>query len=166
MSCEEVQRRLDEAALGRTEFAETDRDHAAACSACGAQLRFLTELAAELDGVVVPALPAAALEAARSQALWALGEERALRGYARDVARALAVALVALPVAVVHGWLVARGAVALLGGVLPVLLLDWLGAVYFGSTALVLGVVYGSIPLLVLWARRQEIRRQAALEPA
>ncbi len=160
MSCEAVQRRLEEALAARREPAAGDHAHAEGCSACAAHRRFLVELTAELDALVVPPLAPAVLAATRERAAGALRERAAWRGFGRELAAAVALALVALPVAVAHGLLVARGASALLGAWVPAPVLSWLGLVYFGSVALAFGVLYGSLPLAVAFSRR--MREEAA----
>jgi hypothetical protein len=77
-----------------------------------------------------------------------------VRGLAREVVAALAVLALALPVVVGHAWLVAEGAIALLGGLLPPLVLEGLGVVYFGSLALAVGALYALLPLWVAVVRR------------
>lgn len=160
MSCEEIQQHLDQAILARRSPDAADRSHVEGCASCGAHRSFLLALAADLEAQRVPAPQPAVLAAGRRRAVQALRERREMQGFLRELVRPLALGLLALPVALVHGFLVARLASALLAGWLPGPLLGFLGVLYFGSLALALGVLYGSIPVAVTLARR------ARLEPA
>jgi len=82
---------------------------------------------------------------------------RALLG---ELALAVAVLALGLPVTFAHAWLVAEGAAALLGGWVPPVVLEGLGVVYFGSLALAVGALYAFVPLWVASVRRA--RREAA----
>ncbi len=163
MSCEAVQERLSELALARAlddeaRWEARDRAHVADCAECTAHARFLRRLAAELDALPAPAPDAALLARVRARS------ERALRarsrppalgaGFGLELAGALALALLALPFVAGHAWLVVQAAGAWLAPWLPGPVLTWLGVVYFGSLALVLGAGYGSIPAAVHYARR------------
>jgi len=163
MSCEEVQERLTEALLAHAAPAPEDGTHAQGCGSCGAHARTLREVAEYLAGVHVPALRAPALEACETRALRVLRAQRAarapapLRGLGPDFLRAALLALLALPVAVGHAWLVAWAGSALLGSWLPGPVLGWLAVLYFAPVALALGVLYGAIPLAVVAGKRRPL---------
>jgi hypothetical protein len=161
VSCAEVQSRLAEAVLSRASVGSADRRHAERCAECGAELGFLKALGAALDAVPEPSLSEPALANCKFQALRALRARRVPAGFGRALARALAPALLALPLIVGHAWLVARGASALLGSWLPEAALLWLAGVYFGSLALGLGTLYGSIPVLVALAQQRRLEERA-----
>jgi hypothetical protein len=160
MSCEGVQERLDDLALARAldggDAAEL-RDHAAQCTACGAHLRFLHELGAALEEPAVLPVSAGVLAAAQRRAARVLRAREAPRGLGRELAAALAVALLALPLVVAHAVLVVEGASWLLSAWVPEPVLAWLGAVYLASLALGVGALYGIIPLAVAWRRRSRV---------
>jgi hypothetical protein len=161
VSCDTVQEQLDELALAGAldaagEAAEA-RAHARGCPACGAHLGFLRALAGELADPaaapvpVRPAVVAAAQERAR-RALRA-GEVRS-PALGRELAVALALAVLALPLVVGQAYVVVEGGAWLLASWLPEPLLVWLGVAYLGSLGLAVGALYASIPLVVAWRRR------------
>ena len=160
-SCDAVQERLVEAFLGHEAASGADAAHAGACAACGAHVRQMQGLAARLDALQVPPLRVSALSACEASALRVLrARSRAhapapLRGMGRDLLRAAALGLLALPVAVGHALFVAWAGNALLGPRVPAPVLAWLGAFYFVPVVLGLGVLYGAIPLAVAVGRRR-----------
>jgi hypothetical protein len=79
------------------------------------------------------------------------------RGLLGEVAAAIAVLTLALPLVLAHAWLVAEGAAALLGGWLPPVVLEGLGVFYFGSLALAVGTLYALLPLWVATLRRARL---------
>lgn len=161
MSCESVQEALAGAAGD-----PAVRAHLAGCAACAAHERFLRALAAAFDAEAAPALAPELLARTQTRAA------RALRAHApaparsllREVVAALAVMALALPLVLAHAWLVAEGALALLGGILPPLLLEGLGVVYFGSLALAVGTLYALLPIWVATVRRARTERASPLE--
>ena len=163
MSCEALRARLDEALLAHAAPSAEDAAHAESCAACGEHAAALRAVAAHLDSVQTPALKPAARAACEAGALRVLRAQRAaraptpVRALRRDFLRAGAMALLVLPIALGHAWLVARLGSAVLGPVLPSLLLDWLAVFYFVPIALALGVLYGVIPLAVVAGRRRPL---------
>jgi hypothetical protein len=157
LTCAETQRLLTEAELAHAAPEPAARAHAESCTACAAHRRFLARLATDLRAFEPPPPDPAAVAAAREAGLRTLRERVAWSGFTRDLVRALGVALLALPVSIGHALLVGWAASALLGAVLPAPVLAWLGVVYFGSLALALGVLYGSIPVAVSLARRSRL---------
>jgi len=167
VSCDAVQRQLEEFALARTlDGAAVDalaaRAHAQGCEACGAQLRFLRALEASLEQErgAVPSVPVALLARTRTRAVRALRAQETPRGVGREMAAALALALLALPLVVGHAYLVIEGAAWLLAQWVPAPVLTWLAGVYMASLALGVGALYGLIPLAV--ARRRRSTTEAA----
>jgi hypothetical protein len=157
MSCPSIQERLSERALARAlddpeREAAADRSHAAGCAACGAHLAFLRALEGTLaEGVESPS--PAVLDAARRRAARVLRSRARPAGLRRVALRSFGLALAAVPVVLLHAYLVVWGASTLLAPWLPAPLLDWLGVVYFGSLALAIGALSGAIPLAVAAAR-------------
>jgi len=82
----------------------------------------------------------------------------------RPLARAAGVALLALPLVVAHALLVAEGVGPLLANVLPVGVVAWLGATYFGSIALALGSLAALMPVLA--SNPHQARASAGAEAA
>jgi len=142
------------------------RAHVAGCPECTAHERFLRALGAAFDAEAPSALAPELLARTHARAA------RALRAHApaptwgllREVSAALAVLALALPLVLAHAWLVAEGALALLGGILPPLLLEGLGIVYFGSLALAVGTLYALLPIWVATVRRARTDRLSPLE--
>jgi hypothetical protein len=156
VSCEAFQQRLDLQALARASDGDAAlREHVENCDACRAHERFLLELVAALEAPPAPALvDAAVVEASRRRAVRVLRARETPRGVGRELAVALAVALLALPLVVAHAYLVLEGAAWLLASWVPAPVLTWLGGVYLASLALGVGALYGLIPLAVAWRRR------------
>jgi hypothetical protein len=155
--CAAVEEALAERLLAGTEPAPEVSAHVAQCAACASHERLLAALGAALAGEEAPSPPAPeAVERARRRALRALRahEPAPVRGLLGELAVAAAVLALALPFAFAHAWLVAEGAVALLGGLLPPLLLEGLGVVYFGSLALAMGTLFAVLPPWVARIRR------------
>lgn len=158
MICDTVQERLDELALARTLEAGVASEglhaHVGQCGACGSHLHFLQQLGDALaDGAVEPVAPAV-VSAAQRRAARVLRARAEPRGLGRELGAALAVALLALPLVVVHAYLVVEGAAWLLATWVPEPVLAWLGVVYLASLALGVGALYGIIPLAVASRRR------------
>jgi hypothetical protein len=141
---------------GDAEEAVSAREHAKVCEACGAELRFLRALgvALERERSVAPAVPAELLQRTRARAVRALRAQETPRGVGRELAAALALALLALPLVVGHAYLVIEGGAWLLAQWVPAPVLTWLAGVYVASLALGVGALYGLIPLAVAWRRR------------
>ena len=153
MNCEEVQGRLTEAALAQSAAEPDDLAHAGECTLCDRHTHFLEALAATLDDSTAPSLGPSALARCRERTLRTLRAHEVPIGIGSDLIRAIALALLTLPLVIAHALAVAQGASLLLSPILPELALAWLGLVYFGSLALAVGVIYGSIPLLVARGR-------------
>lgn len=164
MSCETVQAALDEGAVEAPDM----RAHLIACAACAAHARFLHALAAATAGPAPPPSPGPELLArTRVRAVRALRAHAPAPGggaFRRELAGALAVLSVGLPLVLAHAWLVAEGALALLGGILPPLLLDGLGVAYFGSLALAVGTLYALVPLWLATIRSARTPGAGVLE--
>lgn len=161
MSCESIQQRMEELALDRAlggEAAEAiaAREHARECAACGPHLRFLNAMGASLERerTATPLVATALLAQTRARALRALRAQETPRGVGGELAAALALAVLALPLVVGHAVLVIEGAAWLLAQWVPTPLLTWLGGLYVASLALGVGALYGLIPLAVAWRRR------------
>lgn len=160
MSCDAVQERLTLAFLERTVPAPEDAAHATRCEACSRLARELRAAQEHLGALQVPVLRPAARASCEARALRALRAQRAarapapLRGLGRDLARALLIGLLALPIAAGHAWLVAWAGRTLLAPWLPASVLGWLGIVYFAPVVLALAVLYGAIPLVVVAGHR------------
>lgn len=123
--------------------------------------RLHAQLAALADEAPAPPAPdvvaRARLRAVRTLRAHAPAPTRSLLG---ELALAIGVLALGLPFTFAHAWLVAEGGAALLGGLLPPLVLEGLGVVYFGSLALAVGTLYALVPLWVASVRRA--RREAA----
>ena len=162
MSCEAIQERMSELALARA-LQTTERwdaealEHALGCADCADHARFLRELVASLEASPVAPVDATAVAGTRRRATRALRAQAPPPHLVRELAAALAVALLALPILLGDAWLVAREATALLSPWLPDALLEWLGVVYFGSLALTTGALYAAIPLVVGWAHGRRV---------
>jgi hypothetical protein len=158
VTCEAIQERLDELALGRALDAATPEArelaaHARDCAACGAHRGFLVALADALADPV-PAVSEAAVAASRRRAARVLRARATPPRVGREIAAAVAVAVLALPLVVGHAYLVIEGGAWLLAQWLPAPVLTWLGAVYVVSLALGVGALYGLIPLAVAFRQR------------
>ena len=155
--CDAIEERLSELALaGEIEPMDAElRDHVAGCAGCSAHARFLRGLVAALDELdAVPPVRPGALASTQRRAVRALRAQAPPPSFARELAGALGLGVLALPVVIGHAWLVARGAEALLAPWLPRAVLAWLGFEYFGSLALAVGALYAAIPLALASARR------------
>lgn len=159
MSCDAFQQRLDESALAHAlalddGAAAEPFTHAASCEACGAHLAFLRALDAELGAVPLAAVRAPVVATAQQRATRALRAREQPHGFARELAAALAVAILALPLVVAQAFVVVESGAWLLAAWVPEPILVWLGFGYLASFALGVGALYGSIPLVVAWRRR------------
>jgi len=159
VTCDDAQEQLTALGFTRRTPAPPERwepalrAHVAGCAACSAHLRFLRALSASL-ATELPTTPSPELLArTRARAVRALRAQAPPRELARPFLGALAVSLLALPVAAGHAWLVIEAGRRLLASWLPEPLLAWLGLVYFGSIALALGALYALVPLGVALAR-------------
>jgi hypothetical protein len=132
------------------------RAHLGGCAACAGHARFLRTLEAALAAEAPPALAPELLARTRARAVRTLRAHAPAptRGLLGELAGALAVLALALPFVLAHAWLVAEGASALLGGILPPLVLEGLGVVYFGSLALAVGALYALLPIWIALVRR------------
>jgi anti-sigma factor RsiW len=160
VSCDAVQERLSELALGRALEAPERwdaelREHALGCGACAAHVRFLHALVDSLEASPAVPLHGAVVAGARARAGRALRAQAPAPRFARELVVALAVGVLALPLLLGDAWLVGREASALLSPWLPRALLTWLGVVYFGSLALTTGALYAAIPLAIGLTRRE-----------
>ena len=163
MTCEQTQEALTELLLARRApppagWEPALRDHAWECPACAAHLRFLHALTASLAHEALPAPTPELLARSRVRAARALRAHapapRLGRGFGRELAAALGVLVLALPLFVGQAWLVAEAGTALLAPLLPDVVLTGLGAVYFGTFALLVGSLYAFVPLWVATVRR------------
>jgi anti-sigma factor RsiW len=159
VSCDAIQGALEARALGTLGTADEQAAvsaHVARCAACAAHERLLVGLGAAL-AAEAPLPPAPeVVERTRRRAVRALRahEPAPARSLLGELAVAAAVLALALPFTFAHAWLVAEGAAALLGGLLPPLLLEGLGVVYFGSLALAMGTLFAVLPPWVAKVRR------------
>jgi anti-sigma factor RsiW len=164
MSCEGVQAALEALALGaqRDGGDPAVAAHLAACATCAAHGRVLAALAATRGGAIAPPAPEVVAHA-RERAVRALRahEQAPARALVAELLLAAAVLALALPFTVAHAWLVAEGAAALLGGLVPAVLLEGLGVVYFGSLALAVGTLYALLPVWVALVRRGRLPEAA-----
>ena len=153
--CEEVQARLTDAWYTRAEFASDDLAHAGSCRACGVHREALLALAHALDVETTPTLPRTRAAAILARAVAELATPAmdpaplALPPrYGSELARLLFWALLPLPLVVVWYALLFRAAGALLGALLPELLILALGAAFALVVASWLTLVYGAIPFV------------------
>lgn len=158
IDCAHVSERLEAAFWSRASLTETDAAHAAGCPACGELMQALETLA---DSLATPRPPPLGADRARSIRQLAARElsgsvfatrpvshERLPSGYAREVVRILAWALLPLPLVLFAYVQFFQLGGALLGRILP----DWgivvVGIAAASGAASWLAVVYGSIPLV------------------
>ena len=168
MNCHEFQQRLDETALehrlaadprgSEPGAAHEALSHAGSCELCGAHLAFLRALDAELAALPLAPVRASIIASAEQRAARALRARERPHGFGRELAAALAVAVLALPLVVAQAFVVVESGAWLLASWVPEPILMGLGVGYLASFALGVGALYGSIPLVVAW------RRQARLE--
>ncbi len=169
--CAEVESRLTEALLDRSEPEAGDRAHAEDCATCGPLLLEITELGDQLErlGDVLDApdrLTDATILRVRSlMERERLGDRVPMRvpaglpkGFPGECLRLLGAAL--LPFPIVVAWNLAFLALGeqVLGNVLPASLLSTVGAAYVAAAAGWFALLYGSIPIL---AHRRAQRRTA-----
>ena len=160
MSCDAVQQQLDACALEHALAPDGDAAavesfaHAASCEACAAHLAFLRALDAELAAIPLAAVRAPVVATAQQRATRALRARERPRGFGRELAAALAVAVLALPLVVAQAFVVVESGAWLLAGWVPEAIRVWLAFGYLASFALGVGALYGSIPLVVAWRRR------------
>ena len=129
-------------------------DHAQACSACAAHIRFLQALTASLASEVAVAPAPGTIARSQTRALRALRAQRPPRGFGRELVAAVVVLALGLPIAVAQAWLVAQGVAALLEPIVPEVVLAGLGVFYFGTFLLMVGTLYAFVPLWVATVRR------------
>jgi hypothetical protein len=169
--CAEVEDRLTQSLLARSEPEAEDRAHAQGCAVCGPLQRELTSLRGLLDdtevGIDAPESVARAT-LARARSLLEGGRQAArvparvpgglLEGFSGECLRLLGAALVPFPLVV--AWNLAFLALGeqLLGGLVPAALLTTVGVAYVAAAAGWLAILYGSIPIL---AHRRVQRRTA-----
>jgi hypothetical protein len=161
-ACEAVTARLSDAFFARTAAAESDRDHAAGCAACGSFQRDLVVLAGALATDATPtardALVHQTLERARAELSRHEAATAALpAGYRREVGRLIGAALLPLPLVLLWNAAVLSVGGELLSGLLPTVLLQALAAGYVLAGATWLGCLYGSLPLMA----HNQLRRRA-----
>jgi hypothetical protein len=166
--CEEVEARLVEALLARTQPTAQDCAHAAACPSCGPALDELRTLRRALDAAAEPEPRPALLAAAWRGAVAELERARAAPapakapiqgvplGFHRELGRLLGGALAPLPLVLL--WNVALLALGqrLLAGWVPAPVLSMLAVGYVLAAAGWIALLYGSIPLV---AHRRVQRR-------
>jgi hypothetical protein len=121
--------------------------HLDTCDACRTEADTLHELSAALAGAPPPA-PGPALRALVLAAASPLLVRNAHRAAWRTVARAVAAALVPLPLILLLDVWVVRTAHALLARVLPETLSLWLVGNYAVLLAFLLALTYGAVPIL------------------
>ena len=142
MTCDE----LFDAWLGRGDLPPGGAEHLAACPSCQQDAEAMTALASALRTHAAPEPPpwlsrtvlraAAPLLAARAEPV------------PRPAWRALAIALLPLPLILAVDWFLVRGAHALLSGLLPDALSLYLAGSYAVLLATLLGLTYAAVPLL------------------
>jgi hypothetical protein len=169
--CAEVEDRLTQSLLARSEPEAEDRAHAQDCAACGPLLRELTSLRGLLDHADVEVdAPESVAHATLARAHSLLGSGRQAtplpvrvpaglpEGFSGECLRLLGAALVPFPLVV--AWNLAFLALGeqLLGGLLPAALLTTVGVAYVAAAAGWSALLYGSIPIL---AHRRAQRRTA-----
>ena len=167
--CVEVQARLTDAWFARAEFASEDLAHAGPCPACGAHREALLALGSVLDAETAPTLPSARAAEIRARAVAALAEPPRSRAttalpprYRSELARLLCWALLPFPLVVVWYSLLFRVGGALLGTLLPDLLIQALGAASALVVASWLALVYGAIPFV---AHHRALRQHPEVSP-
>jgi hypothetical protein len=135
-------------------------EHLASCAACQADAAAVRALAPVLRAHAAPEPPpwlsgavlraAAPLLAARAEPV------------PRPAWRALAVALLPLPLVLAADWFLVRGAHALLSGILPDALSLYLAGSYAVLLATLLGLTYAAVPLLAARQLRAPLEERHA----
>ena len=151
MSCRNVQLRLE---VEHLKPSTADLEHLSRCVECAAHRALLRDLQADLltRPPVPPSLAVLArVEEQAREALWAAPGPPIFR---RDMWLPLALALFALPLAVVQGWLWLRGLHFLLEAWLPISFLTGISILYIGSLGVTLGLLYAVIPFAVAYSRQ------------
>lgn len=172
--CVRVRAELEEAFAGRRAPAPAARAHADTCADCAAERRALAGLERALAALPTPRASDALVAQALARASDALHEPAAASpvtvtgpgsvppGYRRQLARAVAGALLSLPVVLAWNAGVLYLGAGLLEGVLSGPLRLALGAGYTAAAAGWLSVVAGSLPFLALRSARGSTPEVAA----
>jgi hypothetical protein len=140
--CDDVLARL---LLGAT-LDEAAAAHVRACARCAAQAPIVRGVARALEADVVPAPPASLSARTLTAAKPVLARHR--RPEWRPHARAIAAALLPLPLVVTLDAYVARTAYRLLCAVLPSALSTYIVTSWTVTAALLLAATYAAVPLL------------------
>ncbi|MFP6639483.1 MAG: hypothetical protein VCC04_04500, partial [Myxococcota bacterium] len=133
-----------------------DLEHLSRCRECTAHRALLAELQSDLlesrPSPPTEVVLARVQERARA-ALWA-GQRAPV--FRRETFLPLVLALFALPLAVVQGWLWLQGLHFLMEAWLPFPVLAGISILYIGSVSIGLGLLYASIPIALAYSRRIE----------
>jgi hypothetical protein len=158
-SCDERQLRFEQLAF-ESALASLDADeraHLAGCEACSAQLALVEQLIAEAQSARTATLSPQLRASACERATRALRARQPGRMLGAKSAAPLAAALLALPVAVAHGWLWTQLLERVLGPWLPAALLGGLTLFHAASAALALGGLYAALPFALAYANRNRL---------
>jgi len=142
MSCDE----LRDAWLRHGDLPPGGAEHIASCASCQADAAALRALAPALRAYAAPEPPPTLGRAVLRAAAPLLAAHAA--PVPRPAWRALAVALLPLPLVLVADWFLVRGAHTLLSGILPDALSLYLAGSYAVLLATLLGLTYAAVPLL------------------
>ena len=142
-------------ALGRADADDTR--HLATCAACGADAAALRRVASALAAAAAPAAPAALAARVRTAAAPLLARHARAATW-RAVARAVAAAIVPLPLVLAIDVYLLRAAYDALRAVLPMALSMYFIVNYTTLLAVLLTLAYGAIPLLA--ERQARLRRE------
>jgi anti-sigma factor RsiW len=152
IDCDET---LTALAFGRADAAA--EAHLAGCARCRTERADAERVARALAADTVPP-PAPGLTARVLRAAEALLARNARRAAWPEVTRALAAALVPLPLVLFLDWHIVRAVYGLLSELLPSALSVYLVFTYAATLALLLALTYGAIPVLV--ERQARLRHQ------
>ena len=151
MSCRATQLRLEIDHVGPS---AVDLEHLSRCRECTAHRDLLAELQSDLLESRPRPPTEAVLGRVQERARAALWAAQRAPSFGRETFLPLVLALFALPLAVVQGWLWLQGLHLLMEAWLPFPVLAGISILYIGSVGLSLGLLYASIPFALAYSRR------------
>ena len=156
MNCEARQQRFERIAFegGLEALVDEEREHLEACAPCSSHCALLRQLIGEARDARPAPLSPQLRASVHKRATRALRASHSNLIFRWEITAPLAVALLALPIAIAHGWLWTHGLSYLLEPWLPTSVLTGLTIFYTASAALTIGGFYGSLPFAIAYANR------------